>query len=223
MAANADVPISVSELKPGNYHAFAVDSHNNISAESENMVVVTQASTIKTILNFSFNGFNPPALGQINGTSITVRVQVGTPLTSLIATFTLLSPKSRVYVGLVEQTSGSTPNNFTNTVIYKVEAEDGSTLDYTVTVSYNTFTADQEWGNTIKVYPNPVSDRLTIEMSQVADRIMIVNALGQTMTDLQEVGSNTVIVETGLWSKGIYLIRFYNSEKFLGVWKVIKN
>jgi hypothetical protein len=60
-------------------------------------------------------------------------------------------------------------------------------------------------------------------MSQVADRIMIVNALGQTMTDLQEVGSNTVIVETGLWSKGIYLIRFYNSEKFLGVWKVIKN
>ncbi|MDD2401728.1 MAG: hypothetical protein PHD60_05935, partial [Clostridia bacterium] len=41
-------------------------------------------------------------------------------------------------IGEVEQTSGTTENNFTDEVIYTVTAEDGSTATYTVTVLVKT-------------------------------------------------------------------------------------
>ena len=61
----------------------------------------------------------------------------GTNLTSLIATFTTSGEK--VTVAEVTQVSTQTSNDFSNPVVYKVHAEDGSTKDYTVTVSVAPF------------------------------------------------------------------------------------
>jgi uncharacterized protein (TIGR02145 family)/uncharacterized repeat protein (TIGR02543 family) len=51
----------------------------------------------------------------------------------LVATFTTTG--SSVRVGTAVQVSGTTPNNFSSPVIYTVTAADGSTQNYTVTVS----------------------------------------------------------------------------------------
>jgi hypothetical protein len=219
--ANTPVALSVYELSPGNYHAYAVDMSGNLSNASTNIVVITQASRLKSILAFSFNGLSPAAIGQISGTDIAVKVPVGTNLTSLVASFTL-SPLSKAYVGLIEQVSGVTPNDFTLPVIYTVEAEDGTTLDYNVTVTFNTGIDDQDWLGLTRTYPNPFSDMLTIQMPQPAERIQVVNAIGQQVADIINPGAQVVELKTSSWHRGIYFVRFYRDDRFVGVQKLIR-
>jgi hypothetical protein len=71
--------------------------------------------------------------------TIGVTLPFGTNLTSLIAKFTTTGIDVRV--GATIQTSGSTPNNFTNPVQYIVTAADSSTATYTVTVTVATTSA----------------------------------------------------------------------------------
>ena len=63
--------------------------------------------------------------GVITDTAIAVAAESGTTVTALKATFTV-SEGATVKVGDVEQTSGTTENDFTNPVSYVVTAEDGT-------------------------------------------------------------------------------------------------
>jgi uncharacterized repeat protein (TIGR02543 family) len=87
----------------------------------------------KAIASFSFS--TPAAIGTVNETSkaIAVTVPFGTNVTGLVATFTATG--TGVKVGSTVQVSGVTANDFTSPVVYRVTAEDGSTADYTVTVT----------------------------------------------------------------------------------------
>jgi len=89
------------------------------------------------LLTFGFT--TPAAGGIINGTAVTVTVPAGTDVTKLIAKFTV-SPFATVKVGAVQQASNQTLNDFTNTVLYTVTAQDGSTKVYTVLVKVSTST-----------------------------------------------------------------------------------
>jgi hypothetical protein len=96
--------------------------------------VTFAANTQTDILTYSLAGYD----GTVNiGThNVSVTVPYGTNVTSLVATFTL-SPQATATVGGINQVSGTTPNDFTNPVIYTVEAGDGTTTqDWTVTVSF---------------------------------------------------------------------------------------
>lgn len=90
-------------------------------------------SSAKEITAFSI--VNPSAVGIISSTSRTIDVTVpaATDRISLVAAFKTTGVSVRV--GNVPQISGVTQNNFTNPVVYTVFAEDGSTAQYTVTVS----------------------------------------------------------------------------------------
>jgi hypothetical protein len=224
LSANSDVPIIVAGLVGGNYHAYAVDVsvYNNVSAPSTNVVVITEASRAKSILAFSFNQLDPPVIGQIIGTDISLTVKVGTPVTALVPTFTL-SPLSTAYVGSIQQISGVTPNNFTTPIIYRVTAEDGSFLDYQVSVWFNTGIDQTELMNSIKSYPNPVGGRLTIESTRPLNRIIVINGLGQTMEDIRNPGKTTFEIPTGSWMKGIYFVRYYCEDQYIGIHKLIKD
>jgi hypothetical protein len=104
------------------------------------LIILTSTCTIiigpssqKSITAFSIER----CPGVISSSTIT---QLGPPpdATNLIATFKTTGVKVRI--GAVEQVSGITANNFTSPKVYTVEAEDGSTKDYIVTVivgSYN--------------------------------------------------------------------------------------
>jgi hypothetical protein len=89
-------------------------------------------STAKKINSFKFN--SPAATGVITGNNIALSVPAGTNVTNLVATFTN-SLSSSVKVGATTQASGTTANNFTNPVTYTVTAQDGTTANYTVTVT----------------------------------------------------------------------------------------
>ena len=96
---------------------------------------VCDLSSAKDLLSFNF--VSPAGTVSTSGNAITVSLPVGTNasvLSSLVATFTS-SAKSTVKIGSTLQTSGQTSNNFTSPLTYTVTAEDGSTKDYTVTVT----------------------------------------------------------------------------------------
>jgi hypothetical protein len=81
----------------------------------------------------SYGFVQPNVTGNINGTNIKVTVPNGTDVTNLVADFSY--DGSSVNVGSTPQVSGTTTNDFTNPVTYSVKAKDGSTQNYTVTVT----------------------------------------------------------------------------------------
>ncbi len=86
----------------------------------------------------ALTGFAFPALGAIgsinDGTStITVSVPTGTDVSSMVASFDTTG--ASVSVGGVRQTSGANANDFSHAVTYTVTAINGTTRDYSVTVS----------------------------------------------------------------------------------------
>ena len=89
-------------------------------------------SAEKEFLSFSLDGNR----GTINGTSVTVTCYNVTNY-NMTASFAA-SPKATVRVGDKVQESGVTQNNFSNSVIYTVVAEDGSTKNYTVSLDVRT-------------------------------------------------------------------------------------
>ncbi|WP_165372199.1 serine hydrolase [Emticicia agri] len=95
-------------------------------------------SAAKDLLTFSFkqanNAIDTDAEGVIIGKEIKISLPSSVALNNLKATFTS-SPLATVTVNGKNQISGTTANDFTNPVTYKVKAEDGSMSEYTVTVS----------------------------------------------------------------------------------------
>jgi len=71
--------------------------------------------------------------------TITVAKPSMTGPTTMVATFTTTG--ASVKVGTMTQMSGTTPNNFTNPVVYTVTAADGTAVTYTVTVTMATSSA----------------------------------------------------------------------------------
>ncbi len=90
-------------------------------------------SSAKEILSFSFADFDPAVTGVITGQSIVATMPGNVDVSQLVATFTQ-SSLAKVRIGDVDQRSGATANDFTQPITYTVEAEDGSTVDYSVEV-----------------------------------------------------------------------------------------
>ncbi len=218
-----NITLQVVGLNPGNYHAYAVDNNSNISDPSSQIIIITAASRLKSMSSYSFLGTTPPSIGGIAGNLIEVEVPYGTPVNNLVASFTT-SDKAKAYVGLVEQISGVTVNDFTGPITYTVEAEDGTTLDYTITVTVASGTGveDLEWGDHIQVYPNPVQDQLHIALMKPVDRIIVIDLLGQVVADMNEPSSNLIHISTQTWTKGLYVVRFYRNNEAIYHSKLIK-
>lgn len=96
-------------------------------------------SSEKSITDFRFlkavnSVLDKDYIATISGTSISVEIPSAIDLSNLKASFTI-SSKSLLKAGGISQISGQTVNNFSNPVIYTVEAEDKSSINYTVTVN----------------------------------------------------------------------------------------
>ncbi|HSQ66046.1 MAG TPA: hypothetical protein VLM85_22645 [Polyangiaceae bacterium] len=119
---------------PVTYKVTAADA----STKSYTVTVTVAASTAKDLTAFSFTSANNSQLstditGTITGTNIALSVPFGTNVTALVATFSTTG--ASVAVGSTTQVSGTTANDFTSPVAYKVTAADSSTKTYTVTVT----------------------------------------------------------------------------------------
>jgi hypothetical protein len=103
------------------------------SKQNYTVTVTVAPSSAKEIKTFSLGAFD----GTINeaAKTIAVMVPIGTNVTALVAAFTTTGES--VSIGSTVQTTGQTPNDFTNPVVYTVKAADDSTTTYTVTVTFN--------------------------------------------------------------------------------------
>ncbi|OGG99118.1 MAG: hypothetical protein A2600_04915 [Candidatus Lambdaproteobacteria bacterium RIFOXYD1_FULL_56_27] len=105
----------------------------------------TSPSSAKAFTAFSFtsatnSGLSSNVTGLISGGgNISLTVPYGTTVTALKASFTTTG--SSVTVGGTAQTSGVTTQDFTSPVTYKVTAADGTSQNYTVTVTVASNTA----------------------------------------------------------------------------------
>jgi len=112
------------ELESGKFTVSI--SIENLSAECDYI----RALDLCDMTMFSLDGVN----GRIVGNEITVDLTKTTDITSMIAMFEI-SDKALAYVGETLQVSGTTENDFTNEVEYKVVAEDKTEKIYTIKVN----------------------------------------------------------------------------------------
>lgn len=128
MAEEGVVPMIVNEAGCG---GLVVDSR--CFAVTSGKLVFTNKSSECSMTAYAIGD----SVGTITGTDVAVTVPHGTDVTTLVATFTLSSGAS-AKVGTKAQVSGTTANNFTNPVNYKVTSEgghDSKTYKVTVTVA----------------------------------------------------------------------------------------
>lgn len=140
----ASFSITGSSVKIGSTVQASGGTANSFSGDVIYTVVAGDGSeqnytvSVSVALN-SARAFSAFSINSVNGTinetlkTIALTVPSSTNLTALAAVFTVTG--ASVKVGDVVQVSGTTPNNFTSPVVYTVTAENGSTQNYTVTVT----------------------------------------------------------------------------------------
>jgi beta-glucanase (GH16 family) len=109
----------------------ATDSAGN-SSSATRTVIVDVAPTMSSIELLSNNNpsLNDDIILEMDGTTFSGRVSQNIPVSDLYASFT--HDGATVFVADVEQTSGSTPNDFTELVEYKVSKANGVSKTFTV-------------------------------------------------------------------------------------------
>jgi len=117
----------VNGLTNGVDYNFRISAINQTGVGATSSVITVKAgSSNKNITGFAFSGIG--VSGIINGTNIGVTVPYGTDVTNLNPTIT-------IDVGASISPSSGVAQDFTNTVVYTVTAENTSTQNYNVTVT----------------------------------------------------------------------------------------
>jgi hypothetical protein len=143
--------VTLNDFKnPVTYTVYAQDQ--STKTYTVTVTVAPPAWSAKELTSFALLDASNAALsvdvtGSIIGTQVRLVVPGGTNRTALVATFA--HSGASVSVGATTQTSGVTPNDFTNPVTYVVTAENGSTHSYVVTVAYeSSWTGILQMGST---------------------------------------------------------------------------
>lgn len=86
----------------------------------------------------------------------------------------------------------------------------------------STMTVDNIWATlgineyaqvTFKFYPNPVNDQLTIDNLEGANKIEIFNITGEKLQSLDNISTNSVLVNTANLEKGMYMLVVYHNDE----------
>lgn len=83
-----------------------------------------------------------------------------------------------------------------------------------------TLQTDGFFSKSLKVYPNPVGDRLQIESSQWVNRVVVFDVLGHQILT-QPVHGNAATIDTSAMASGIYLVQILSNDTAQTV-KIVK-
>jgi photosystem II stability/assembly factor-like uncharacterized protein len=134
----------VSDITYNNFSnplIYEVTAENGSTKQYTVTVITATPSTQKELTSFAFNSLN--VTGTISGNSVKIDVPYGTDVSKLVASFTI-SPLATISVNGQNQISAVSENNFTQSLIYSVIAQDGSKKDYTVYVTIATPSAAKD-------------------------------------------------------------------------------
>ncbi len=158
----------------------------------------------KSITAFSFkasanSGLAGDVSGTISGTNISLTLPDGTIVTGLVASFTAIGES--VAVGGTAQVSGTTANDFSSPVVYTVTAADGSTQDYTVSVTIeaavSTVETETRTANLVSFDMNRVPAGCSFTMSE--HLVSSEYAVPHTVTLTKSYWMGKTEVPQGLW------------------------
>jgi hypothetical protein len=110
----------------------------NASQKNYTLSTAKGSPDSNTLFGFQFDSL--AVRGVITCTLVTMNVPNGTDVKNLVSTFS--HNGSKVYMNNTEQVSGKTANNFTNPLVYEVQAENGSRKQYTIIVVSGTLTSN---------------------------------------------------------------------------------
>jgi uncharacterized repeat protein (TIGR02543 family) len=128
--------VIITDLSNGTEYTFTVKTYDTSGNESAGTTVTaTPVSDEKAITVFKFDSLSVEGVIDTTLRTVTISVPYGTDVTALVATFSITGAK--LSVGTAVQESGTTENDFSTPVTYTVTAADGTTQDYTVTVTAN--------------------------------------------------------------------------------------
>jgi bacillolysin len=164
-------------------------------------------SSGKDLTSFSFPSLTPAANATITGTNVSVTVPSTTNISALIASFSV-SPLAQASIGSTKQISSVTSNNFTNPVIYTIKAEDGTTKNYTVTVSKNTGVGTIS-RPAFNIYPNPANSTFTVDVKGNFTYELI-DISGKSVR--KGNGQDKEVISIADIAKGIYILRLTTPE-----------
>ena len=166
------------------------------------------------ILSFNFAEQSNPAIINMDSHIINIGVINETDITDLAATFRL-SSGATTKIGVNEQISGLTTNDYTNSVVYTVTAKDGETSqDWVVNVNISTGIDEFNKGY-ISIYPNPFSTKTIIEFynpNQTNSRLSVFNILGSKVFEIDDIKSNKIEFKRNDLTSGVYLIVLQSKE-----------
>jgi photosystem II stability/assembly factor-like uncharacterized protein len=160
----------------------------------------------------SYDIATPSSFGKIKpetfGGYVAIEVPIATPVNNLIAQFKL-SDSAHAFVNSVLQQSGISQNNYTDTLVFMVMAQDGKTSKrYLIHVELSTVSNINIKEGKLVIFPNPAKNELRIDNDAVAeiDNIYTINTvLGQLVKkDKLKNGENTIDISQ--LASGIYYL-----------------
>jgi hypothetical protein len=170
----------------------------------------------------SFNLGTPPQIGEaeidLSIHTIFIEVDSGANLSNLVATFTL-SSGAIATVGGLEQISGVTANDFSDTLIYLVTAEDGiTTQDWIIIVTTST-DIFEFYNPVVCIYPNPIRKNAAIAFPNPSHSnytLSVFNTSGSKVFEMQNIQSEKIEFDRGSLPGGVYLIELKGEKIYRG-------
>lgn len=104
---------------------------------------------------------------------------------------------------------------------HAVEKLDGIYDQFLAKLAYNPLNAGEWNQNKVKVYPNPVKDRLMISQSETFKTYVVYNVLGKKVKE-GDIRSEQATIDVSSLSKGVYMLHLLNSQTKPEVLKIIK-
>jgi len=202
---------------------FVVDSKNSTIETSENnnidILPINIMNSENSFISYSFSQQIKSAnIDNINHT-INIEVDAKTDIAKLIATFEL-SKNATANLNGVEQISGQSINDFSNTVIYQIIAEDGTKQDWLITVTKTQTNIESVFEKDIfkSVITN---NQITIENTSITKySISVYDIQGKLLLNFQNVSKQIIIDITNLKS-GVYTLKF-ETPRYVETKKFVK-
>ena len=211
------------ELNDEIYIAIQHVSDNEYALYIDAFTVSEVINSEAEILSYSFaEQYSPAIIDDINKT-ITIKVNEGTDLSNLVATFTLSEGATAKINGLVQE-SGVTANDFTNPVVYTITYQDSLNTkrgiiskDWTVIVSVQSGIETAK-NSAFAIYPNPNNGKFTLDFININGKVnyQIFDTKGSIILSENFVASGNTIKEVSLnLVPGVYFVKLVTETQSL--------
>jgi len=140
---------------------------------------------------------------------IKVELPEAIDITTLIATFTA-SENAGAYIDGVEQVSGVTTNDFTDTVYYNIVSESEDTAVWKVVVNQITGIPHLETEK-LSIYPNPSTGQLFIDKVDKGT-LIVYNLIGKEVL-VEEIAEGKNVINISSLPGGTYLVKIYSGKR----------